>query len=85
MSKVLGNPEGLQVLNKLRSSHDPEVYEYYERLRKTILDGKLCVYFSDFEEQKKKRLNNQITYKLFFELSQRQWFIEVFSVPTPPK
>ncbi len=85
MAKVLGSPEGLEVLNKLKSSKDPEVTEYYDRLRKTIYDGKECVYFSDFEEQKKKKLNNQITYRLFFERSQAHWFIEVFSVPTLPK
>ena len=84
MSKIAGNPEGIQVLSKLRSSKDPEVTEYYERVRKTIYDGKECVYFSDFEEQKKKKLNNQIIYKLFFERSQNQWLIEVFSTPTQP-
>lgn len=85
MSKILGNSQGVELLNKLRFSTDPEVNEYYQRLRQTIIDGKTCVYFSDFEEQKKKRLNNQIIYKLFFDNAQAHWFIELFSTPTPPK
>lgn len=85
MAKVLGSPEGLQVFSKLRSSQDPEVVEYFQRLRKTVQEGKTCVYFSDFEEQKKKRANNQIIYKLFFEQSKTQWFIEEFLRPSDAK
>lgn len=80
MSKVLGSPEGLMVWNKLASSKNEQVKEYFTRLFQCA-PLRRKVYFTDFEEQLKKKLNNQKMFSMTYLEKDGNWHIELFIEP----
>lgn len=76
----VGDQNGIDVWYKLGTSQDPAVLTYFNSLRAAAQKYQ-SIWFSDFEEQKKKKLNNQITYHMFYDVVDARWHIELFNVP----
>jgi hypothetical protein len=77
MSNVTGNNKGVEVWNKLGHSKDTKVQEYFSRLLR-FAPVTRRVFFCDFEEQLKRKLNNQDLYSLTYSDSDEKWHIALF-------
>lgn len=72
---ISGDPNGLNVLKKLKaSSEQPD--KNYLRSIKNAAEKFGQAWFSDFIEQRKSKLNNQNTYRLFKDID--SWKVELF-------
>lgn len=83
MSNVVGDENGIAVLQKLAKSNIVVVKQYYERLMSNAVvpNATKKLYFSDFEEQLNKKLNNQTTYTLAYNFNKEVWNVEHFLTP----
>jgi hypothetical protein len=76
-----GDEEGIKIYNKLGSSDDPQVRNYFRYLG-SALERWQSAYFSDFVEQKKKPLNNQKIYYMHWSAEKSSWLVQLFHTPS---
>ena len=78
----IGNKEGVDIWYKLGTSEDSLTQAYFNSIRNATQKFG-SAYFSDIIEQRKKVLNNQKLFFVFFNKEQQKWQIDLFHVPTP--
>jgi len=83
-NNMFGNSKGIAVYNKLALSTDPKIQGYFGSMYKNLCDGR-TVYFSDMIEQRKKKMNNQILYRMQWDKELLVWDIEEWHVPIKMK
>jgi len=77
----VGNQEGIDVWYKLGTSDDASIQAYFSSVRNAAQKHR-SAYFSDFIEQRKKNLNNQKTFSMYFDANDKKWHIDLFHTPT---
>jgi hypothetical protein len=84
MANMIGDEEGIATLRKLRKSEDPVVKVYCDNLASLAanLEPGRKLYFSDYEQQLKKKLNNQKMFSVCRDVASQSWKIELFITPT---
>lgn len=75
-----GSQEGIDVWYKLGTSEDEGVRAYFEAVRNASQKYG-SAWFSDLVEQRKKKLNNQKTFFMYYSQDDKKWHIDLFHEP----
>jgi len=75
-----GDQEGINLLTKLSVSENFETQGYYRTIYTNLNENKY-VYFTDVDEQRKKKLNNQRIFIAFVDPATNEWTVNLFFEP----
>lgn len=81
MSNVIGDEKGIELIKRMLKSENKDVKEYAIRTYNALKE-KSAVYYSDMEEQLKKKLNNQPVYKMYYDTVNKKWKVELWMTPS---